>query len=205
MDIKDFSRELKRNAKEIGDLYRRKMPVYAGRLAKDHYQDNFRRGGFVNRGLHKWPEAKRRQSGSASAQANYGTLMSSRQHLFSSIYYAPGDARVKVANSAPHAPAHQNGETITIPVTPKMRRFAWAKHYEAGGGNLSLSSGPKNADRGQSAENDEADMWKGLALTKKTELKVKLPERPFIGESEELTRKIVDKGDLEVRKIINRG
>ena len=29
------------------------MPVIAGRMAKDHFQDNFRQGGFVNGGLHQ--------------------------------------------------------------------------------------------------------------------------------------------------------
>ncbi len=38
---------------------KRKMPVIAGRMAKDHFQDNFRREGFVNGGLHPWPKAKK--------------------------------------------------------------------------------------------------------------------------------------------------
>lgn len=42
---------------------RRKMPVMVGRMAKDHFQDNFRQGGFVNGGLHPWPKAKRLSSG----------------------------------------------------------------------------------------------------------------------------------------------
>ena len=32
-------------------MMRRKMPVMVGRMAKDHIQDNFRQGGFVNGGL----------------------------------------------------------------------------------------------------------------------------------------------------------
>ena len=51
MDIKDFSALLKAKRKELDTLMRRELPVKVGRMAKDHYQDNFRKGGFVNGGL----------------------------------------------------------------------------------------------------------------------------------------------------------
>lgn len=52
MDIKDFARLVKAKRGELDTLMRRNMPVIAGRMAKDHFQDNFRKGGFVNGGLH---------------------------------------------------------------------------------------------------------------------------------------------------------
>ena len=55
MDIKEYSKLLKAKRKELDGLMKRKMPVIAGRMAKDHFQDNFRQGGFVNGGLHPWP------------------------------------------------------------------------------------------------------------------------------------------------------
>ena len=57
MDIKEYSKLIKAKRKELDDLMKRKMPVIAGRMAKDHFQDNFRREGFVNGGLHPWPKA----------------------------------------------------------------------------------------------------------------------------------------------------
>ena len=63
MDIKEYSKLIKAKRKELDDLMKRKMPVIAGRMAKDHFQDNFRREGFVNGGLHPWPKAKRLSSG----------------------------------------------------------------------------------------------------------------------------------------------
>ena len=48
MDIKEYSKLIKAKRKELDDLMKRKMPVIAGRMAKDHFQDNFRREGFVN-------------------------------------------------------------------------------------------------------------------------------------------------------------
>ena len=48
---------IKRKRDRLDSMMRRKMPVMVGRMAKDHFQDNFRQGGFVNGGLHTWPKA----------------------------------------------------------------------------------------------------------------------------------------------------
>ena len=74
MDIKEYSKLIKAKRKELDGLMKRKMPVIAGRMAKDHFQDNFRREGFVNGGLHPWPKAKRLSSGRTDAAGSYGTL-----------------------------------------------------------------------------------------------------------------------------------
>ena len=86
MDIKDFTEMIKRKRDRLDSMMRRKMPVMVGRMAKDHFQDNFRQGGFVNGGLHPWPKAKRLSSGGTDAASNYGTLLSGRKHLLSSTY-----------------------------------------------------------------------------------------------------------------------
>lgn len=68
MYIKDFARLIERKRKELDTLIRRQMPVIAGRMAKDHFQDHFQQGGFVNGGLYPWPEAKRRSSGGTASR-----------------------------------------------------------------------------------------------------------------------------------------
>ena len=132
MDIHQFSQLVASKQRQITRLVNRRLPVIVGRLAKEHYQDNFRQSGFVDHGLHPWQPAKR-QNGGAGAAARYRTLLSSRNHLFSSINYTPTNAAVTVYNNVPYAAAHNDGATVNIPVTPKMRRFAWAKFYEASG------------------------------------------------------------------------
>ena len=47
---------IKRKRDRLDSMMRRKMPVMVGRMAKDHFQDNFRQGGFVNGGLHPCPK-----------------------------------------------------------------------------------------------------------------------------------------------------
>lgn len=187
-NIRQFLSEVKRKKKEIDDFRRTKMPVHAGRIAKDHFQENFRQGGFINNGLHKWKKSKRELSGGKSAASQYGTLLSGIDHLFQSIRYTPMDGKVVVENNLPYASIHNWGGTINPTVTPKMRKFAWAKFYANGG-----KDNPKAPD---------AQFWKGLALTKKQRLTIHMPQRQFIGESKELNDKLRDKLDSELEKIM---
>lgn len=126
MNIQEFKQILLQKAAELNDFRHRKLPVLVGRTAKDHFQENFRQGGFVDGSLHPWQEVQRRKKGGKRASAKYGTLLSGRNHLFSSIKYIPGDSSVTVTNDVEYAALHNNGGQITThpQVTPKMRKFA---------------------------------------------------------------------------------
>ena len=200
MELKEFSALIKAKRKELDELMKRKMPVLAGRMAKDHYQNNFRQGGFVNNGLRSWPKAKRISAGGTSTASQYGTLLSSRNHLFSSVKYVPSDYRVRVANDLIYAPVHNWGGTLHPTVTPRMRKFARAKYNQSGGGQKNATEGTKSAKNEEPAE---ALKWKKLALTKKEKLDVKVPQRQYLGESKELSEKIAVKTEEEIRKILN--
>lgn len=107
-----FIKELEAKQREIDDAMRKKLPVKVGRIAADHYHENFRKGGFVNSGLHSWKPTMRQQSGSKRVDANYGPLLSSRKNLYGSIKYIPGDYRVKVRSDLIYAAIHNWGGTI---------------------------------------------------------------------------------------------
>ena len=206
MYIKDFAKLIEQKRKELDKMMRRKMPVIAGRMAKDHFQENFRQGGFVNGGLNPWPQAKRLSSGGTDAASNYGTLLSGRNHLFSSIKYIPSDYRVKVSNELVYAPIHNWGGTVSVTVTDRMRRFAWARFYKASGRKRKADTGQKKGKkrrRKQTMDNPQASFWKGLALTKKKKLNIHIPQRQFLGESKELTDKINERMEKEIRTILN--
>lgn len=202
MDIKDFSASLKAKKKELDTLVRRELPIKVGRMAKDHYQENFRKGGFVNGGLKRWPQTKRQSSGSKSAAAGYSPLLSRRNHLFSSVKYTPGDYRVRVANDVEYAPLHNWGGETHPTVTPRMRKFAWAMYYKAAGIRKKAAKGKRKGKTRQRELPPEAGMWKGLALTRKTKLKVKILQRQFIGESTELNKQIRQTVEAEIRNIL---
>ena len=190
MTLQEFNRLLAQKRRELDDLMRRKLPVKVGNMAKAHYQDNIReRQGFLNNGVKQWDKTKRQQSGSASAAANYGALQSSRNHLYSSIKYTPSDYRVRVSNELKYAPIHNWGGNTSPTVTSKMKKFAWAMYYK---------------EKGKSPEESEgAKKWKALALTKKTKLNIRIPQRQFIGESKELNDEIHQTMDNEIRNILN--
>ena len=105
MNIKDFSASLKAKQKELDTLMRRELPIKVGRMAKDHYQDNFRKGGFVNGGLQRWPQTKRQNSGSKSAAAGYGPLLSRRNHLSHPSIYT-GRLPRQGGHDVEYAPLH---------------------------------------------------------------------------------------------------
>lgn len=203
MQIKDFAKLVEQKRKELDEMMRRRMPVIAGRLAKDHFQDNFRRGGFVNGGLHPWPKAQRLASGGTDAASQYGTLLSGRNHLFNSIKYMPSDYRVKVVNELSYAPLHNWGGTVHPTVTDKMRKWAWRQFYKSAGLRKNSSKKTKSEKLKAAAANPQAQMWKRLALTRKKKLDIRIPQRQFLGESEELTAKINERLEKEIRNILN--
>lgn len=188
----ELTEQIKRHQKELDELMRRKMPVVAGRMAKDHFQDNFRRGGFVDNGFSPWQPAKRLSDADGSASSRYGTLLSSRNHLFSSINYVPAPYSVALRNNVPYASVHNEGGTLSPTVTPKMRKYAWMRFYKANGG--------KSAKRKDGAE--KGGFWKALALTKKSKLKIMIPRRRFMGESAELSAKMTKRMKREIANIL---
>lgn len=203
MDLKDFAKLAAQKRKKLDAMMRRQMPVIAGRLAKDHFQDNFRRGGFVNGGLHPWPKARRLTSGGTDAASQNGTLLSGRNHLFKSIKYMPSDYRVKVVNELSYAPLHNWGGTVHPTVTDKMRKWAWRQFYKSAGLRKNSSKKTKSEKLKAAAANPQAQMWKRLALTRKKKLDIRIPQRQFLGESEELTAKINERLEKEIRNILN--
>lgn len=197
MTIKEFHQYAKQKEKELERLYNDILPVKVGAIAKRHFQDNFRKGGFVDGGLTPWPATRRQQSGGKSAASRYGPLLSSRTHLMRSVRDVPGRARTTIVSDLPYSRIHNEGGTIeTHPnVTPRMRRFAWAKFFEAGGGGKKKTEVPA-----------EALKWKKLALTRKAKLDIRvyIPQRKFIGPSRELDERISEKIINETRKVLGK-
>lgn len=195
MDPKEFSKLTQKFSRELETFVRRTAPVIVGRLAENHFRDNFRQGGFVDRELRPWPRTRRQQSGAGTAESQYGPLLSSRKHLMLSVEHTTYDYGALVYNRVPYAPIHNWGGTTHPTVTPRMRRYAWWRYYAAGGG--------KKNGTGKTAGGEEAEQWKRLALTKKKKLTVRIPQRQFLGTSarlEETIRKELE-NELEAQLI----
>lgn len=196
MTDKEFVKHLKSIQPELEKLLARTLPVKIGAKAKAIFQENFRKSGFQDGGLQAWKVTRRQLTGKG-ADAGRGPLLSSRQVLYKSISYSPERGAVTIYSSVKYAAIHNEGGTVvTHPrITPKMRRFAWAKYYESGGG----AKGQKGRETGDAA------MWKAMALTKKATLtvRVNIPQRRFIGPSRDLTSAAEKIITTEVGKIIH--
>lgn len=182
MDLQQFQQLLIQKRDEIEQALRRTLPVKVGRIAKDHFQEGFRKRGFQDNGTQAWQRKKRPDK--------YGPLMSSRQNLYGSIYYHPEDYKVTVGTSVPYAEIHNEGGDITV--TARMKRFFWAKYRETNGGSWK-----------RNAKNEEAEFWKTLAL-KKVGSVIHIPQRKFIGQSHELNNKIDQTIENEINRIIQK-
>lgn len=108
MTPQDFERYIQRHGRQIVRLMHRELPVKAGALARSHFRENFRRGGFVDDTLKPWKPAKRigRAKGAAGT---YKTLLSARNHLYSSINYTTAPFRTTVYTNVHYADVHNEG------------------------------------------------------------------------------------------------
>ena len=108
MTPQQFQKQLQKHQKDLTEAFRRTIPVKIGVEMEHHFRDNFRKGGFVDGGLHRWKPAKRiNQAKGASGQ--YGTLLSSRNHLYNSIKHRWEPYTAIVETDVPYARAHNEG------------------------------------------------------------------------------------------------
>lgn len=156
------------------------LPRRIGKIAVEHYQQNFLKGGYVDETLQPWVPSKRIGQGGGAASA-YGTLLSSRKELYNSIRFIAGVGKTKVISSLVYSRIHNEGGQITQQITPAMRRYAWAKYYAGG-------------------KQDES--WKGMAITKKQSRVINIPQRKFMGAGAELKRLIIARAQKDIKKII---
>lgn len=188
MTPKEFEALLRKNRTTLAKCVNRVLPVKLGQKAQSLFRKNFRDGGFFGSA---WQETKREQSGGRDASSLYSPLTSSRNHLMSSIQYSPGNASVTIYNHVVYAALHNQGGTVYPTITPKMRKFAWAKFYETGGGK-----------KESSVISEEAEMWKKLALTRKSRLSVRIPQRRFMSNHTVLQQELQNIIITEINKIL---
>lgn len=138
---------------------------------------NFQRQAFFDR---PWP----RHASSAIRPGghllvNTGQL---RGSILTDVRTNSQGGTVTFRSDLPYAAIHNSGGTITV--TPKMRRFFWAHHYEARGKN-------SKKRRSASSISPEAEFWRNMAL-KPIGSVINIPQRQFIGSHNNVTRRCED-------------
>ncbi|MBQ8501064.1 MAG: phage virion morphogenesis protein [Bacteroides sp.] len=196
MTPEQFTQQLQKSIVKAKRYIKSQAPRIAGQIAVNHVRADFRRGGLTDNGFRQWPMTKRQQSGGSGAASQYGPLLSGRNRLMNSITAQPGEGRVRIYTDVPYAAVHNFGGILRPRVTPKMRKFAWAMFYK--------ETGYKKGKKSVGASLAGAQKWKALALTKKTQLSVRIPQRQFLPPkpAPELMQKIEQRIDKDLMKII---
>ena len=183
MPAPNFIDMVKKDLAELQRLQQRVLPVKVGRAVQESVRENFRQGRFYNG--YSWQTPLRTTLGFRGAGGQYGPLLSGSDHLMMSTDYVPMAEKVLIRNLVEYASVHNDGDQI--PVTQKMRKFFWAKHYEA------------EELRGKGSV--EADFWKNMAL-KKPGGRIKIPRRHFLGPDTAVDRIVRGVIDTELRNFI---
>lgn len=108
MTPEEFEKEVNRHATQIAEAANLTIPVKVGVAAEKFVKNNFRQGGFVNNGLQPWSPSKRIGK-VKGARGQYKTLMSGRNHLYSSTGHRIEPATAIVYNDCEYADVHNSG------------------------------------------------------------------------------------------------
>lgn len=173
------------------------LPKKVGNAAVNHFRKNFRDGGWNNNGLKKWKRTRREEISSARAEYRYGPLLSRQDHLMKSIHFTPESRKVIVSTDVKYAPYHNNGAEIRV--TPKMRKFAWAKFFSG----AKIAKGDSAKVRKQKAAFlRQGQPFPYFRLFTRL-CRLRIPMRRFMGHSTELDEKVKNIVEEETRKVLN--
>ena len=161
--------------KQLQELYRQ-APRACAQIAVNHIEMNFELGGFVDKTLRRWPKRRAMEAG-----GKRGLLIGRTHRLAHSLrVLSTSPTGFTVGTDVPYAAIHNSGGTIRV--TPKMRGYFWAMCKQATGARALRKDGTLRATTKNRALNEEAEMWKRMALAKV----LKVPKRQFIGPSQKL-------------------
>jgi len=173
MDFPNF----KGTEMRLKDIFKR-LPKTAGNAALNLFKDSWRRQGFIDRRLERWPKRRGQQSGKSRAVlVKSGALRRSLRMKAGADYF-------EIYTELPYAKAHNEGATIIQTVTPRQRKYFWAMYHKE------LKYGGYS----------QASVFKAMALSKK--LTIKIPKRKFMGKSWLLEQRIVKHIELALQNAI---
>ena len=186
MSAPNLEQKVEKAVKDLLEVKNNVLPVVIGKEVVSSVRGNFRSGGFYGA---KWKAPLRTELGFKGAAGRYGPLLSAERHLMDSTDYIPGNGRVTIRNNTVYASVHNQGADIRV--TPRMRRFFWARYYETAGAVKKTKGGKRSQSAANQAISREAEFWKNMAL-KKVGSKIRIPQRQFLGENSEVERIVRD-------------
>ena len=149
------------NFRKIAEEALKDLPKEAGEEARAFFMQSFIKEGFTDNSFIAWPKRKDLLS---------HKLLQLSLALKGSIKVTKAnfkEVEITAGEGLKYGAIHNEGGTITVKVTEKMRKYFWYMYKKTGD-----------------------DKYKGMALTKKEVFTIKIPKRQFMGESETLNKKL---------------
>ncbi|RRD75240.1 phage virion morphogenesis protein [Tannerella forsythia] len=109
MTEKEFLRRMNIVMKNIEKMQARAWPIKAETFALNMFNENFRKGGFLDKNRTKWVRTKRQDRKPPTTASKYLPLKSKRQHLMSSNKSEVRNGEVTIWNDTPYAAIHNEG------------------------------------------------------------------------------------------------
>lgn len=159
------------NFNHLTDGLFKEIAKQAAGQAISHFKGSFFKEGFTDSSFIAWP--KRRDDATHK-------LLRLNQNLINSMVASnvtPSTVEIEAGQGLPYAAIQNNGGIIKIRITKKMRKYFWYLYYKT-----------------------DKEMYKNMALTKKNVMRIKIPQRQYIGESQTLNKNI-DKTILNMMEL----
>lgn len=150
---------------------------------RDEFDRNFSRQGFFGE---QWARRKSPLAKAGSA------ILTGTGALRRSITSRISGNSLTFSSDLPYAALHNEGGEIRV--TPRMRRFFWAKYYAARGSFGYRKDGRKRQNKRNAYLTEEAAFWRSMAL-KPVGSSIQMPRRQFLGthpKLEQLVREIIE-------------
>lgn len=147
--------------RKLAEEVMKNLPKNASEKARAFFIGSFIKQGFTDTSFIPW--VKRKDDFTHK-------LLQQSLALKNSINITQADFKnieITAGEGINYGAIHNEGGTITIKVTPKMKKFFWAMYKKT-----------------------EVEKWKFLALTKKENFIIKIPKRQFIGTSDTLMNEL---------------
>ena len=147
--------------KKLAENVMKDLPEKAGEKALQFFLASFIKQGFTDTSFIPW--VKRKDDLSHKLLNQSYALKASGKIDKADLT----EMNISVGEGLNYAAIHNEGGTITVKVSAKMKRFFWYMYKKT-----------------------QNEKWKWMALTKKETLTIKIPKRQFIGESETLMNEL---------------
>ena len=155
------------------EAYKRKIPLLVGNTVIEFIMDNFDREGFQGASFEPWQKRKDNLDPDRNLLIGKGSGRGRR-----SIRVGRRTESEVTFVAEDYMVLHNTGGTIRVSVTAISRKFFWYMFYATG-----------------------QEKWMRLALTKRKQLTITIPARPFLKDSPVLDKmiiKVLEAGLIEV-------